>query len=78
MTRTALAGSESFDDTLPQPRFVNGYYRIQSGLQGAAALADARRRQQHRRPHVLDWASVTPGTPTMLGFATRRSTDGGY
>lgn len=78
-TRRSSAATESFDDALPQARFNNGFYRVGSALGGAAARSLMPEDGSNTRDHLfLDWASVTPGARTMLGFGTRGTTQGGY
>jgi putative cell wall-binding protein len=64
---------------IPQARFNRGFYTVSSTLGGTAARslmpADGSRTRDHM---FLNWTSVTPGQRTMLAFATRGTTPGGY
>lgn len=79
MTRSATLLRESFEGGIPQGRFNSGWYRSATGLTGRYAAgstipADGSNLKDY---FFLDWAISSPGTTTMLGYATRGSTPGG-
>jgi putative cell wall-binding protein len=76
-TRVRQALAQGFS-TIPQARFNRGFYLVDSTLGSKAArshLPDGSRTRDHL---FLSYTSVTPGQRTMLGFATRGTTPGGY
>jgi putative cell wall-binding protein len=76
-TRVSQAMAENFG-VLPQERFNRGFYLVSSSLGGRAARSLVEPGGSTRDHLFLNWTRVTPGARTMLGFATRGSTPGGY
>lgn len=77
-TRVRQALAEGFA-TIPQSRFNRGFYLVASTLGGKAARSLMPGDGSRTRDHLfLSYTSVTPGQRTMLGFATRGTTPGGY
>jgi putative cell wall-binding protein len=78
-TRAQSVLAENFTNGLPQQRFLRGFQHIRSGITGPGARSTMPANGTKVRDHMfLDWAHASPGAPTMLAFATRGTTSGGY